>query len=345
MPESHLPYKPSWVDHLLDWIDRLPMPNWLFYVLLYFVGLLDINAALWIDGVLPMGELDPLWVFNAIYVIISLGLLHLLERSSNRAVDKFAGLLPKKKKEIEIERYKMTNLPARPVLWMTIIFGALMTYLALTQPDFLPKGIDSPIATGMMLVMLVFAYSFVPILVYQGTRLLRSVTALYALVEDVNIFHQQPLYAFSGLAFQASLFWILFGNLSYVSLVLEASGSNINFVDYSFGIIMMLLAFATFLLPPWGIHKRLVEAKLKVQEETSVQIDETQRKLFAAIKKNDFKEIGGLDAAISSLYRVHEQLKSVPTWPWAPGGLRNFLSAVFLPMLLWLAQELASRYF
>lgn len=32
------------------------------------------------------------------------------------------------------------------------------------------------------------------------------------------------------------------------------------------------------------------------------------------------------------------------TWPWKPGAFRNFLSAVFLPMLLWIALELASRY-
>jgi hypothetical protein len=329
----------------LDRIDALPIANWLFYVLLYVFAVLYVHATLWIDNVLPFGDFDPIWVFNGVYAVISLAMLHSLEHSANRSVGKFVQLAPDKEEEIELQRYMMTTIPARPVLWMTIVFGAFMVYLTLSQPEYLPTGIHSPVAIGLSLLILVFNYSFVPIVIYQGARLLKAVTRLYALVDEVNIFHQQPLYAFSGLSFQASLFWILFANLSFFSLVIESSFNNVKPVDFAFWGVMMLLAIATFLVPPWRIHTRLVEAKLAVQEETSVQIDETQRKLFAAIRKNDHKAIGGLDSAISSLYRMHEQLKSVPTWPWKPGAFRNLLSAVFLPMLLWLFQEIASRYF
>jgi hypothetical protein len=184
----------------------------------------------------------------------------------------------------------------------------------------------------------------VPIVIYHGARLLKAVTRLYALVDQVNIFHQQPLYAFSGLSFQASLFWIAFANLSFFSLVIESSFDNVKPVDFYFWGVMMLLAIATFLIPPWGIHNRLVDAKVDIQEETSMQIDAVQQKLFLAINKEDFKKIEGLNHAASSLYAMHEQLKAVPTWPRKPGAFRNLLSAVFLPMLLWILQELVSRY-
>ncbi len=28
-------YPPSWVDRLLDWIDRLPVPTWAFFLILF----------------------------------------------------------------------------------------------------------------------------------------------------------------------------------------------------------------------------------------------------------------------------------------------------------------------
>jgi hypothetical protein len=30
-PPTTLPYPPSWFDHLKAWVDRLPIPFWLFY--------------------------------------------------------------------------------------------------------------------------------------------------------------------------------------------------------------------------------------------------------------------------------------------------------------------------
>ena len=64
----------------------------------------------------------------------------------------------------------------------------------------------------------------------------------------------------------------------------------------------------------------------------------------AAIAAEDYAKVNGLDGAIGSLYKVRDQLKSIPTWPWATGTFRSFLSAVFLPMVLWVLQTLASRY-
>jgi len=43
------------------------------------------------------------------------------------------------------------------------------------------------------------------------------------------------------------------------------------------------------------------------------------------------KVLGALQAETSDLTKV-------PTWPWAPGTLRNLIGAVLLPMVLWLTQ-------
>jgi hypothetical protein len=88
--------------------------------------------------------------------MISLAILHALERSANRAVDNFIEMAPDKKEEIERQRYIMTTIPARPALAMAVIFGTFMIFLTLSQPDYLPIGIHSPLAASMVLAMLVF---------------------------------------------------------------------------------------------------------------------------------------------------------------------------------------------
>jgi hypothetical protein len=50
------PYPKSWIDRLIQWIDRLPGPSWVFYVLGVLVLMLLINAILWIDGSVPAGS-------------------------------------------------------------------------------------------------------------------------------------------------------------------------------------------------------------------------------------------------------------------------------------------------
>jgi len=38
-------------------------------------------------------------------------------------------------------------------------------------------------------------------------------------------------------------------------------------------------------------------------------------------------------------------LRKIPTWPWEPGTLTAVLTAVFLPLILVVAQQVVGRYF
>lgn len=338
-------YAPSWVDRLIDWIRELPLPAWLFYVFLYLVAALAMHAMVWIDRVVPLGQIQFEWLFNGIWVAISLAFIHMLESTADRAVDQFATLVPKKRKQLEIYRYRMTTMPAKPVFWMTLVMAVILGVVVVEQPSVYYEGLSNPLTIIMGIIMLGFSYSLAPVLFYQGWRLLKNVTEAYNLVDNLNIYHQQPLYSFSGLTLQASLFWILLANLGLLNLVLTARDKTAETViNYGLDVLLLLLAFATFLVPLWGTHQRLVRAKQDVLQENSLQIDKAQRKLYRAIDKESNADITKYDNAISSLYRVRTQLKAAPTWPWAAGTLRNFLSAVFLPLIVWALQLFLARY-
>ena len=187
------PYPPSWVDRYIDWIESRPIPIWLTYVLIYLAATLALHMAVWIDGVTPVGEIDSLWVFNGIWSVISLGFIHILERSAGNAVDRFAPLLPKKSAALDDLRYRMTTMPARAVLIMSLIFAFAMVAIVMVQRDFLYEGLQHPVSMVLGIGTLAFSYSFAPVLLYQAGRLLKYVTDAYKLLDQVNVFHQQPL--------------------------------------------------------------------------------------------------------------------------------------------------------
>jgi hypothetical protein len=181
-------------------------------------------------------------------------------------------------------------------------------------------------------------------MVYHSIRQLNLMNYAYRLVKKVNVFHQQPLYAFSALSMRTALFLV---GMIYFAYIFgggyEASGVE-DAITVLLRALFIPLSAVIVLLPLWGIHQRISQARDAVREENSVQIDSVRTMLYKAIDAKHFKEIQGLNGAVDSLYKEREQLKSIPTWPWAPGSFRNFLSAVLLPMIIWGMQIFLSRF-
>lgn len=335
------PYKPSWVDRLMAWLQDLPWPVWLSLAMIYIISVLAYHAAIWIDGLQPFGSLSGYLIYAGLWSVIGLGFLYIIYRSAERAIDKFSVLVPAKKKELEELRYQITTIPARFAFWSAMVMAAVIGFAAYSDPAFLYKGIHGPMAYAIFLVVTIFSYSFAPILIYQGFRQLRGVNKAYELVREINIFHLQPLYAFSGLTMASSLLWILVLNLSiYGDFVLKPSSSLADLaINIAVNTPLIVLAFITFLLPLWGIHKRIQQKKEEVREENGLEIHRVHQNLLSHLRKNDYKTGGDAERVLTSLYKMREQIEKVPTWPWNPGSLRNFLSAVFLPLALWLVQQ------
>ncbi len=325
----------------MAWLQSLPWPVWLSLAMIYIISVLAYHTAAWIDGLQPFGSLSGYLFYTGLWSVIGLGFLYIIYRSAERAIDKFSVLVPTKKKELEELRYQMTTIPAGFAFWSAMVMAAVIGFAAYSDPTFLYKGIHGPIAYVIFLVMGIFSYSFAPILIYQGFRQLRRVIKAYELVREINIFHLQPLYAFSGLTMTSSLLWILVLNLSiYGDFVLKASSSLADLaLNIVFSAPLIMLAFITFLLPLWGIHKRIQQKKEEVREENGLEIHRVHQNLLSHLRKNDYKTGGDAERVLTSLYKMREQIEKVPTWPWSPGSLRNFLSAVFLPLVLWLVQQ------
>jgi hypothetical protein len=342
-------YPPSWVDRLTDWIDRLPFPVWVFYVGLYSIAAVGLHVATWLNGTSPWGTPSFIQFYSAIWPPIVLYVIHDTDRLAANAVSRIAPLVRSKSGQLKILAYEITTMPSPIVLVIYLLSAAMMSLFAFQDPRFVfyepPAGDIHPVAFALAFFFGVSSYSMAPVIVYHGIRQLGLIRKAYSLVDVVSIYHQQPLYAFSGVTMRTAGYFFLMVYISYLGEFLYDASASEAALNVVLSAIMIPISVFIVLIPLLGIHRRLADAKLDALEKNSDHIEKTQTLLHDAIDKKNYTKIKGVDGALASLYRVQDQLKTIATWPWPAGAFRNFLSAVLIPMILWLLQNLVNRLF
>jgi hypothetical protein len=88
----------------------------------------------------------------------------------------------------------------------------------------------------------------------------------------------------------------------------------------------------------------MVEEKQRLLEDSARRI---QSALAAFQSEPAPRAPAGVDPhrRLTSLIEEESYLHKIPTWPWEPGTLTAVLTAVFLPLMLVVAQQVVSRYF
>ena len=151
------PYPPSWVDRLTDWVDRLPIPWWLFYVLLA----LPINGAvalvLWQTGIYAAVGFHPMQVFLPSLPVYFLALTHGLDRVAVSSMARFRPAFRGDDSAFAAAVYRMTTLPSRTALVFPVVaalvsvpFGRIeMASLQIGRPR--PCSRTLPFRSGLLL--------------------------------------------------------------------------------------------------------------------------------------------------------------------------------------------------
>lgn len=105
----------------------------------------------------------------------------------------------------------------------------------------------------------------------------------------------------------------------------------------------VLIAALAFVLPLRGMHDRLVTEKRRLQGEVGRRLTSTVKAIHAAVDAEDGGAIEARNRALSTLIAERELVNRIPTWPWSTGALTGFLSAVLLPIGLWLVTRALER--
>ncbi len=96
-------------------------------------------------------------------------------------------------------------------------------------------------------------------------------------------------------------------------------------------------------MPLRGIHGRIAGDKARLRGEVGRRITATLEAVHRAVDTGDAQAVTTAHQALSALTAERDLVAKVPTWPWSTGALARFLSAVLLPIGLWLITRFLER--
>ena len=175
---------------------------------------------------------------------------------------------------------------------------------------------------------------------YHSIRQLILVNRIVKMVEQFNLFQLDPVYAFSGVTALTGISLLLMLSLTLIVFPLQLASGPV--------LVMLLgqvaLTVAAFVLPLLIVHQRPVAEKRDLLADINKRVTAILSLLHQNLDEYEFGEVSGLNDAISGLIVERDLIHKIPTWPWRAGTLTSFLTAILLPILLFLAQVVLGNW-
>jgi hypothetical protein len=330
-----LPYPPSFINRLMDSVKRLPIPYWLTYLLLILLQTGLSHVLSWLDGWLPAFSLNPILFVFPVWLWFPLAIMTHLDSVARQALASFRSLLDVDEAEISRLSYEFTTLPNRSVIisgifWSVIYF--IIVY-GVFQAFFVANGVGIP-ATVFIIVEGLLSFIVGGTIYYHSIRQLRLVNRTVKMVDNFNLFQLDPVYAFSRVTAQTGIAWMILLFFTLLSFPIQLAPMPI----FAFLTVQTGLALAAFVLPLWFVHHRLFVEKHKLLSELNQHLESTIAVLHRNLDQNELGDMIQLNNALTGLNTERDMLAKIPTWPWRAGTLTGFLSAIILPIVLFLIQ-------
>jgi hypothetical protein len=329
-------YRVSWVDHLTRAIDRLPIPAWAFYGVL-LVGLaLVVNVLNWIGERYPPGTFDLLQSGFAVYAAYQLAMVHYLNGVAGSKLRAFRPALDLSPQEYERLQHQLTTLPAREGALAGLAGLAFIAFLYAWELPGSP-ALPSAFVIGRFVIEGI-TFALLAVLIYHTIHQLRLVSRIHALASRIDLFEPAPLYAFSHLTARTGIGLVV---LTAYSFLIDPS---VNVLAVGLTALVLVTAAAAFVLPLEGMHHRIVAEKERLQLEANRRLKATLIGLHQSVDERDLSSSDALNKTLESLQLERDAIARMPTWPWEPGTLRAFVSALLVPLVLWLIIRALERF-
>jgi len=336
------PYPPSFVDRLMDSVERLPIPYPLTYSLLFLLDSALLHVGSWIDGWLPAYSFSGFAVVYPLWLWGPLAIMTYLNSVSLGSLTSFRPLMDIPDETMRRLEYEFTTMPARAV----IISGAVWTivyivfgYVALDTME-AAYGFGG-LAEGVSIVRGWISFFIGSAIYYHTIRQLTLVNHTVRMVNQFDLFRLEPVYAFSALTSRTGVSWVILLSLTLLTFPIQAAP----FPNLATLIIQLALAIAAFALPLRIVNSRLVSEKRRLKAELDQRVKATLASLHRCLDDNALVEVAQLNSAIVGLNAERDILAKIPTWPWRAGMFTGFLSIAVLPIVLFLLQFLLARWF
>ncbi|MEX1246930.1 MAG: hypothetical protein WEA61_00485 [Anaerolineales bacterium] len=336
--------KYSWIDRFFLWVERLPIPFYLIYFLGYIFFVSVHHVLLWMSGALTLGDFSQGILFTiGFWIFLQMAAFHYFQNQAEEALSRFCPALDVSQKEYEEIRFSFVNFSPRPTLiWSLIGIAAGLSIL------FSPFEIVSsmykatPLATALTSLLLLgspFAFGFF----YFVFRSLVGINRLYRKVKRINLFNLGPLYVLSRFTSRVGMLFILYLVINFFTTDAWGTPETGQAVAGFYYVFNGLIAVFAFVLPLWGIHVRLALAKETASTENNQMIQDHFHAIQINVKQGKPDRIASLRVGNSALLEYRQELNKISTWPWDGSTLRTFLTALLVPMTIWVVQQVLLR--
>jgi len=335
------PYAPSFVDRLMDFVKRMPGPYWLTYLVLFILQGLIFHILSWIVGWSPAYTFIPVVLLFPAWLWASLAIMTYINSVSLEALSIFSPLLDIEEERLERLKYEFRVMPARSVNLISVIWTIiyiLLTYLAY-EPFYVTYKLGTLLSVANIVAGLA-SFSVAGVIYYHSFRQLRLVNYAVRLVHQINLFQLDPVYAFSRVTSQIGVAWMILLSLTILLFPIQFA----NMLVLAILVTQIALAIAAFVLPLWFVNRRLVSEKRKLLAEFNHRVESTLERLHRDLDAGELSGMDQFDSAMTALTAERDVLTRIPTWPWRAGTLTGFLSAIGLPILLFLMQIVIEKW-
>jgi hypothetical protein len=206
----------------------------------------------------------------------------------------------------------------------------------------------SPLSTVTDGLIMAASFTLAGVLVYHTYHQLRVVDDLYIRHSHINLFYLRPLYAFSRLTVFTAIALLL---LSYVvPAAIPGFLTNSSFLTSPVLVVHIMLALqisiiavVIFIAPLVGIHHLLVEEKEQLLASSARRVEAAIAQFDSRLDSGAFEDMTPMKDTIEGLAAKQAFIDNIPTWPWSRDTSRLLITAVTLPIVLFVIQYVIQR--
>jgi hypothetical protein len=300
-----------------------------------------LTIALWIEGASPTGTILPEHIFLAGVIAFFLAMFYYLDEWAGAALMMLRKDLTVGDKKYHELLFQLTTLPRGMTIIASVVILAL-NFLgeAIGEPYYLEALNNFPVSANLMRIVYLICWSVFGAFMYHTIHQLSLISTVYTKHTHIHLFRTKPFFAFSNLsAFTAgSLVMIIYGFLLANPSVPRDDPILIVWI-----VIFIISALVTFVWPQLGLHRLQVAEQERLLNEAYLRLEKTITELHQQLDDGELGRMEELNFAIASLEMEVNALKKISTWPWEPETLQLLITALALPLGLWIFQLIFER--
>lgn len=335
-------FKPNWLDHFLTRIAQLRMPRVINFLLIPAVLFVLAHTVIYLLEPSFAWRVQPEVANLLFWLAFSLFSYDYLLSSSDRALEEFRPALQLDDEEFQTLRERFTRL-SQPWGWLFLAAIPSSIIFINYQPAIPARPEIAPLFNLLMIILGIMTFTVLFHLLVQVIQVLRRINRLYGRIKQVNVFDLDNLYALSSLSARIGVFFIVAGTLSYITNIELRRSEPQTELAVFFILFNSTMAVLVFLLPLLSIHRRLADEKKQVARENNQRIRAALEELHVRSDNQQFDEMPLIESQVAALLEFRREIDRISTWPWERQTLRGFITAISLPIVVWLIQQYLAR--